>query len=72
MIDNILKEVRKSMWEEDTIIEGMGFGGMHESDLEWIVSNALWRENNKSITLKVSKDLDDYHLNINIEKIEKL
>jgi hypothetical protein len=44
-------------------------GGLHESDLEWLVTKAL--SINKSITLKIERERDDHHIRIILETLEK-
>lgn len=51
--------------------EGTVFGGWHEDDIQDLVSRALWRFDNKSISLKINRELDDHHISVEILKIEK-
>jgi hypothetical protein len=44
-------------------------GGLHESDLDWIVRRAL--SINKSITLKIERESDEKHISIILEAVEK-
>jgi len=44
-------------------------GGLHESDLDWIVRRAL--SINKSITLKIERESDGKHIKIILEAVEK-
>jgi hypothetical protein len=50
--------------------EGVTFGGLKDFDLTNIAKLLLWKSNAKEFTLKVTKDIDDYHINIEIKEIK--
>ena len=51
--------------------KGVIFGGWHEDDIKDLVSRVLWRYDNESITLKINKDPDEYHISVEIVDIEE-
>jgi|TARA_Y100000022_G_scaffold109444_2_gene94573 hypothetical protein len=53
-----------------SIQEGVTFGGLKDFDLTNIAKLLLWKSNAKEFTLKVAKDIDDYHINIEIKEIK--
>ena len=53
-----------------SIQEGVTFGGLKDFDLTNIAKLLLWKLNAKEFTLKVTKDIDDYHINIEIKEIK--
>jgi len=57
--------------QQGKLRKGTIFGGWHEDDIDGLVSKALWKEGNDSITLKINKDTDDYHISVEIVDIEK-
>ena len=42
--------------------------GLHEDDLEWLIKKAL--SSHKSITLKISKNMDKNHICVEIKNME--
>jgi|TARA_E500000178_G_scaffold345986_1_gene396836 hypothetical protein len=54
----------------ETMQEGVVFGGLKDFDLTNIGKLLLWKSNAKEFTLKVTKDIDDYHINIEIKEIK--
>jgi hypothetical protein len=57
--------------KKDTLQEGETHGGCHEIDVSNMVKRALWREGNDSVTLKISKGSDDYHILIEVKELKK-
>jgi hypothetical protein len=53
-----------------SIQKGVTFGGLKDFDLTNIAKLLLWKCNAKEFTLKVTKDIDDHHINIEIKKIK--
>jgi|TARA_B110000495_G_scaffold195739_1_gene203662 hypothetical protein len=51
--------------------EGSVEGGFSPVMIQDIISELLYEENNKSITIKVSKASDNYHLHLEILNKEK-
>ena len=49
---------------------GTTFGGLKDFDVTNIVKELLWKNNAKEFTLKISKDIDDYHIYVTIEDIK--
>ena len=69
-IDQIFMDIRNRKWGDKKININTEYEGMHVADIEWIISKALWEENNKSITLTITKGGDDSHLNVKVNKLE--
>ena len=69
--EDFKKEARQRIWENlgGAIPRIRVLGGLHESDLEWLVETAL--STHKSITLKIERETDDYHIRITLEELEK-
>jgi len=65
MMDDLMDLYEKKF----KIKEGLFFGGLHEDGVSEIVRNALHRDGNKSVTIKVSLDQDEYHLNAEIKRL---
>lgn len=53
------------------IKRGINFGGCHIDEVSDIVNRSLFLAHHDSITLKISKAEDKYHVNINIEDIHE-
>ena len=68
MVEDLLNLYYKQASE---LRKGTIFGGWHEDDVEKLISRALWRHGNQSITLKFNKELDDHHISVEIVDIEK-
>ena len=49
---------------------GTTFGGLKDFDVTNIIKQLLWKNNAKEFTLKISKDIDDYHIYVKIEDIK--
>lgn len=49
---------------------GTTFGGLKDFDVANIVKQLLWKNNAQEFTLKISKDIDDYHIYVKIEDIK--
>ena len=49
---------------------GTTFGGLKDFDVTNIVKQLLWKNNAQEFTLKISKDIDDYHIYVKIEDIK--
>ena len=49
---------------------GTTFGGLKDFDVTNIIKQLLWKNNAKEFTLKISKDIDDYHIYVTIEDIK--
>tara|TARA_R110000824_G_scaffold376215_2_gene567293 strand:+ start:654 stop:884 length:231 start_codon:yes stop_codon:yes gene_type:complete len=69
--EDFKKEARQRIWDN---LRGASprirtLGGLHESDLKWLVERAL--STNKSITLKVERETDNNHIRITLEELEK-
>ena len=54
----------------DLLDIGTTFGGLKDFDVTNIVKQLLWKNNAKEFTLKISKDIDDYHIYVTIEDIK--
>lgn len=54
----------------DLLDIGSTFGGLKDFDVTNIVKQLLWKNNAKEFTLKISKDIDDYHIYVKIEDIK--
>ena len=69
--EDFKKEARQRIWDNlgGTVPRMRVLGGLHESDLEWLVETAL--STNKSITLKIERETDDNHIRITLEELEK-
>lgn len=52
----------------DPYSENVTHGGLHPSSLAKIVENIFWsaERNFESVTLKVSKEVDDYHISVEV------
>jgi len=52
----------------DPYSENVTHGGLHPSSLAKIVENIFWsgERNFESVTLKVSKERDDYHISVEV------
>lgn len=46
--------------------EGSVHGGLSPSSIQDIISCVLYQENHNSVTFKINKDIDDYHLSLEI------
>lgn len=46
--------------------EGSTHGGLSPSSIQDIISYVLYQENNTSVTFKINKDIDDYHLSLEV------
>ena len=69
-IDQIFMDIRNRKWGDKNITIDTEYDGMHSVDIEWIITKALWQENNDKITLTITKGVDDHHLNIKVNKLE--
>jgi len=54
----------------ENVQEGVVFEGLKDFDLTNIAKVLLWKSNAEAFTLKVAKDIDDYHINIEIKDIK--
>lgn len=57
----------------DPYSENVTHGGLHPSSLSRIVENIFWStgKNYRSVTLEVTKELDDHHISVKVvEKSE--
>lgn len=68
-IDQIFMDIRNRKWGDKNITIDTEYDGMHSVDIEWVITKALYEENNKGITLTITKDGDN-HLNIKVNKLE--
>tara|TARA_Y100000034_G_scaffold114993_1_gene151711 strand:- start:5527 stop:5748 length:222 start_codon:yes stop_codon:yes gene_type:complete len=69
-IDKIFMDIRNRKWGDKNITINTEYDGMHVADVEWVITKALWQENNNKITLTITKGVDDHHLNIKVDKLE--
>ena len=69
-IDQIFMDIRNRKWGDKNITIDTEYDGMHVADIKWVISKALWEENNNKITLTITKGVDDHHLNIKVNKLE--
>lgn len=51
--------------------EGSTHGGLSPTMIQDIISILLYQEDNSSVSIKISKDIDDYHLYLEILNKEK-
>jgi len=49
---------------------GVVLGGLHDDNVTTLVKQLLWKDYNKSVTLKISRDQDDCHIFVEIKEIE--
>lgn len=70
-IPNEMAEDLMNLFYEKTynLKKGIHFGGCHVDEVSDLVNRSLFLANHDSITLKISKSEDRYHVNINIEDI---
>tara|TARA_B110000495_G_C22515809_1_gene315041 strand:+ start:239 stop:481 length:243 start_codon:yes stop_codon:yes gene_type:complete len=73
---NIVSEMAEDLLnlhysQQAKLRKGTIFGGWHEDNIEALISKAIWREGNDSITLKINKDSDDNHISVEILDIQK-
>lgn len=54
----------------ENVREGVVFEGLKDFDLTNIAKVLLWKSNAEAFTLKVTKDIDDCHINIEIKDIK--
>ena len=69
-IDQIFMDIRNRKWGDKKITIDTEYGGMHSVDIEWVITKALYEENNESITLTITKWHNDSHLNVKVNKLE--
>ena len=69
--EDFKKEARQRIWDAlgGALPRIRVLGGLHESDLDWVVRRAL--STNKSITLKIERESDEKHIRIILEAVEK-
>ena len=56
--------------QQNKLKKGIFFGGYHEEDVSELIKRAFWKESNESITLKINKDPDDYHITVEILELK--
>ncbi|MGI9357973.1 MAG: hypothetical protein ACR2ON_01060 [Paracoccaceae bacterium] len=67
-----LKDLINSMLDDlGQYAEGSTHGGLSPSNIQDILALLLYQENNQSIEVKISKDIDEYHLYLEILKKSK-
>ena len=69
-IDDIFMDIRNRKWGDKKINIDTEYDGMHVADIEWVISKALWEENNNKITLTITKWQNHSHLNVKVNKLE--
>jgi len=69
---NKLKKVLKDIVAHGTAFgEGSSHGGLSPVQIQKIISYLMYARNSSSILISIEKEIDEYHLNLTIESIEK-
>ena len=67
-----LKDIINDMLDSlEEYSEGSTHGGLSPSNIQDILAVLLYQEDNQSVEIKISKDIDDYHLYLEILKKNK-
>ena len=69
IINEMVEDLMHLYEKKFKIKEGLFFGGLHEDGVSEIIRNAIHRDGNKSVTIKVSLDQDEYHFNAEIKEL---
>ena len=49
---------------------GVILGGLHDGNVTDLIKQLLWKDYNKAVTLKISRDEDDCHIFVEIKEID--
>ena len=64
--EELKQMINKIIDELGPYSEGSTHGGLSPSSIQDIISYILYQENNSSVTFKINKDIDDYHLSLEV------
>ena len=67
-LKDLINEVIESLGKYS---EGSTHGGLSPTMIQDIISILLYQEDNSSVSVKISKDIDEYHLYLEILNKEK-